>query len=368
MTGMRTLRAAIGTVVLFTCASIASAQQSDQGRASAEGVAAVSMFSSWSEPAIILDGTAAVRLNNRSVALVRPWVWKRQDGSWTSEWYQLQVRYESGTRIPVRVDAGIMPSPLGLATLEFRPDLNPTVSPPFYYFIPLPRFDTTFDGVQMMSSGYPLGALVSTSGQHWDARGGITTATPAFAREELKSGQPSSMPQIVLGGGITPIAGVRIGGGFAHGRYRDARPAPAPAGAGYAPGTVDTVISSMIPAAHATVTNIEAEYAFGHTRLKGEWVWDRFETTTQPAKATAFYAQAVHTFTPRWFGSTRVTSANAPTTTGTHVRASVVEAIAGYRLTRSLTLRGGYYTDRYYRAPKWDRELCISAVWSGRWR
>jgi hypothetical protein len=359
----------IGVVIaaLVASAPLALAQQPEPSRASAEGVAAVSMFSSWSQPAVILDGTAAVRLSERSVVLVRPWVWKRQDGTWTSEWYQLQVRYESRTRVPFRVDAGIMPSPLGLATLEYRPDLNPTVSPPFYYFIPLPKFDTTFDGVQMMSSGYPLGAIVSTSGQRWDARGGITTATPAIARAELKIATPPSMAQAVLGGGVTPIPGFRVGGGFAYGRYRDSRRTPVVIDSGYTPASVTDALT-IVPAAHATVTNIETEYSFGHTRLKGEWVWDRFETTRNPVTATAFFVQAAHTFTPRWFGAARLTSADAPTVTGARTRATVSEAIAGYRLTRSFTLRGGYYTDRYYRAAKWDRELCVSVVWSGRWR
>ena len=64
--------------------------------------------------------------------------------------------------MPVRVDAGIITSPLGLNTLQQRADLNPTISPVFYYVGPLPRFETTFDGLKTMSAGYPLGAIVST--------------------------------------------------------------------------------------------------------------------------------------------------------------------------------------------------------------
>jgi hypothetical protein len=108
-------------------------------------------------------------------------------------WYQLQVRYLSDTHVPFRVDAGIIPSPLGLGTLERRPDLNPLIGPPFYYVVPLPRFDLTYDGLQMIA-GYPFGATVSASGSHWDARGGVTSATPARARAELKNGTSSAMP------------------------------------------------------------------------------------------------------------------------------------------------------------------------------
>ncbi len=360
--------AAVAIAIVFAQVP-ARAQQQEPGRASVEAVAAVSTFSSWSQPALILDGTATVRLGAGSVALIRPWVWKRPDGSWTAEWYQLQVRYQTDTRIPFRIDAGVMPSPLGLATLEFRPDLNPTVSPPFYYFIPLPRFDTTYDGVQLMSSGYPLGAIVSASGVRWDARGGMTTASPALSRGELKSGEPAAMPQIVFGGGVTPRAGLRIGAGFAHGRYRDAKTLVVQgADSGYAPGVAtDPQPITIAPQADATVTNVELEYAFGHTRLKGEWVWDRFETTTKPAVARGFYVQGTQTFTPRWFGSARVTSVDAPGPSPSRSRATVGEAIAGYRLTPGITLRGGYYADRYYQAPSWDHELCVSLVWFGRW-
>lgn len=349
----------------------ASAQQAESARASGETVVGVSMFSSWSQPAFIVDSVANLRLGTSTVAMVRPWIWRNQDGAWTTEWYQLQVRYQSSTALPFRVDAGIIPSPLGLATLEMRPDLNPTVAPPFYYFVPLPRFDTTYDGVQMMSGGYPFGAIVSTSGARWDLRGGITTATPSRSRSEMKSDQPPPMPQVVLGGGITPITGLRIGAGVAHGRYREARAAPLPAGAAYDGSPAGAiVVPPIVPAAHATVTNVEAEYAFAHTRVRGEWIWDRFETTASPVQARAFFIEGTQTMTPRLFAALRLTSVNAPLVPAAatpRARATVAEAIAGYRLTPEFTVRGGYYTSRFYFANEWDRQLCASIVWAQRW-
>jgi hypothetical protein len=351
---------ALTVAVIVASTSHARAQQQGSEWASAETVAAVSMYSPWAHPALILDGTATVKVGQGAVALVRPWFWRRPDGTWTSMWYQLQVRYQSDTHVPFRVDAGIIPSPLGLGTLEMRPDLNPLIGPPFYYVVPLPRFDLTYDGLQMISGGYPFGATVSVSGSHWDARGGVTSATPARARAELKDGTSSAMPQLILGGGITPWPGLRIGGGFGHGQYRSARSLP-----GVSSGP------TLIPAADATVTNLEAEYAFGHSRVKGEWVWDRFETTASPKTATAFYVEGMHTFTPRWFGAARVTSVDAPmspTAPAARGRASVVEANAGYRLSRDFTLRAGYYTQKFYGATAWNNQLCGSVVWARRWR
>ena len=218
--------------------------------------------------------------------------------------------------------------------------------------MPLPRFDQTFDALQAMAGGYPLGAIVSTSGSHWDARGGIDEcdAGPvARASSRITSLQPCHSSS--LGGGITPLPGLRFGAGFAHGRYRDPRTATLDVQSDYPSSTTVAPTPVVLPAADATVTNIEADYAFGHTRMQGEWVWDRFETTTSPATATAFFVQATQTFTPRWFGAARVTSVSTPMLpdpTSAHARASVVETIAGYRLTRDFTLRGGYYAERHF--------------------
>lgn len=362
-----------GTAIgcLLCAASLAAAQEHPSDRVSAETVASVSMLSDWSQPSVMLDATATVRMGERTVALVRPWVWQRPDGSWTTEWYQLQLRYESNTRLPVRVDAGVIPSPLGLGTLEMRADLNPTIAPPFYYVAPLPRFDRTFDGLQVMSGGYPLGLVLSTSGAHWDLRGGVTDNTAARARAEMKDGEAAAMAQVIVGGGVSPIPGLRIGGGFGHGRYRDPGTSIVAPASDYGAAADQPVQVIALPAADATVANVEAEYAFGHTRLKGEWVWDRFDTTATPVKASGFFVEAAQTFTPRWFGAARVTGASAPalvTSGDGHSRATAAEATAGYRLSREFTLRGGYYVQRYYYATAWDRQLSTSIVWSRFWR
>jgi hypothetical protein len=367
---MTTLRFVGALVFVLLGAPLAVAQEQATDRVSAETVASVSMFSSWSQPSVILDGTATVRMGEKTIGLVRPWVWQRPDGSWTAEWYQLQVRYESGTQLPFRIDAGIIPSPLGLGTLEMRPDLNPTIAPPFYYVVPLPRFDQTFDALQVISGGYPVGAIVSTSGAHWDARAGVTSSTPARSRAELKDGQPAAMPQLIVGGGVSPIPGLRLGGGFGHGRYRDPRTTSVTIQSDYVGPDQPTQVISL-PPADATVANVEAEYAFGHTRLKGEWVWDRFETTSTPVTASGFFVQAAQTFTPRWFGSARLTSARAPALVNgldDHFRGTVAEAIAGYRLTREVTVRAGYYAERHYGVTSWDQQACASIVWSRLWR
>ena len=345
-------RGGLAAVVLLSLLGPAAyaAQESGPARVSADTAVSVTMLSSYKHVAGMFDATVSAEIGKGLSAIARPWVWKRPDGTSTFQMYQLQGRYQSRTRLPVRIDAGVITSPLGLSTLQQRSDLNPTISPVFYYVIPLPRFDTTFDGLQMMSAGYPLGAIVTTSGARWDLRGGVTDSTPARLRTELKRHQRSPMPQLVLGGGFTPRAGMRVGAGFATGRYRKA--------------------TAALPDARATVFNLEGEYAFNRTRLSGEWVRDRFGSTTGPTSARSFYLQGVQAITPRVFGAARVARLRTPPLFPGHaVRRTwtTAELTAGYRVTREWTVRGGYYGQRPYGALDWDHRAAVSIVWGKRW-
>jgi hypothetical protein len=343
--------AAAAALVALGCGARVSAQDAVAPRVSAETVASVSMLSSYTHPSAMFDATATLNLGGGLIAIARPWAWHRPDGTWTAQWYQLQLRYQSRARIPVRIDAGIITSPLGLNTLQQRADLNPTISPTFYYVVQLPRIDVPFDGLQMLSAGYPLGAIVSASGARWDVRGGITDSTPARPRAELKKGQRAAAPQLIVGGGFTPHAGVRVGVGLAHGRYRD--------GVG------------TVPEASATVFNLEAEYAINHTRLSGEWVRNRFGTSLGPTTARAYYLQAVQTITPRIFGAGRIARVNTPPLFPPLIPATIdwttAELTAGFRVTREWTVRGGLYRQRPYRSKTWDNQGAVSLVWARRW-
>ena len=333
----------------LAAANPAAAQNTVPARVSAETVVSTSMFSNNDRPGVMLDATGLINVASGTSIVVRPWAWRRPDATWTAQWYQLQLRYQSRTRVPFRVDAGIITSPLGLNTLQMRADLNPTISPVLYYVVPLPRFDVTFDGLNAMSAGYPLGAMVSASGSRWDLRGGMTDSTPARPRAPGKSGQRAAMAQAIVGGGVSPFPGMRIGAGLAHGGYRKE--------------------TATLPRAVATVFNMEAEYAFNQTRLSGEWVRDRFRSGPRTVVSHAFYVQGVQTLTPRVFAAGRVSRVRTPpffiSELMTH--ATTLEMTAGYRLTREWTLRGGYFGQRPYAAREWDNQAAVSVVWAKRW-
>jgi hypothetical protein len=332
--------------------------QPEPGQVTVEAVAAVTTSSAHADdPSVFLDGAATVRMGSGFDAVVRPYARRLPGGDWDALMYQLQVRYQSTTAIPVRIDAGIITSPLGLGTLELRADVNPTVGAPSYYFSSLPRFDSGSDRVQLMSGGYPLGAVASVSGEWWDARGGVTDGTPARSRKVPDAEGPARMAQFIAGAGVTPMPGLRFGTGFAKGAYRRAA------------GLADAVDAVDLPAEdrQATVLNVEGEYAFGFTRVSGEWVRDRFETDRGAAVARGFYVQAVQTLTPRIFAAGRIVRVSSPSVSGARERMGTVELTSGYRLTREWIVKGGYQATRKFGQDSFRHAAVGSLVWSQRW-
>jgi hypothetical protein len=348
-------------VVLMIAAAGSDARAQDGrlfGPPAIEAVAAIATGSDApGDPSLYLDFASTVPIGSRFGAIVRPYAHRLSGGEWEAEMYQLQLRYQSRTRIPVRIDAGIITSPLGLASLEMRQDLSPAIKSPFYYNRSLPRFEAQDYDVQLISGGYPLGATVSVSGTKWDARAGFTDSSPAKPRNAFGTDRPNVMRQLVAGGGISPITGLRLGAGLAHGAYRSSDTS-------VIEGTIE------VPGADVTVVNLEGEYAFGHTRLSGEWVRSEFESTPSPAVARGYYFQAVHTFSPRLFGTLRLVGASTPAfVSGVRVRRSMTtaELSAGYRLTHDLAVRAGYYSPRRYGATSRSHTAVVSLVWARRW-
>jgi hypothetical protein len=337
----------------------ASAQGLRSGRMVFEAVAAVTTSSEAADdPFVFLDLSTTVRVNDKLDVIVRPWARRLPGGDWDLLFYQAQIRYQPAER--VRLDAGIISSPLGLGTLELRQDLNPLVGSPFYYFGRLPLFDGQSDRVQILAGGYPIGAVLSASGSWWDARTGITDGTPARYRKIFARNNPDPAAQFIAGGGVTPAPGLRFGAGFAHGPYRRAEDAD------YY-GLPETAV---IADGNATVFNLEAEYAFRYTRLTAEWVRDEFDSPSSPAVSRGLYLQGVQTITPRIFAASRFTHASTPALVrGSRVRQTrnSLEISAGYRLTPELTLKGGYEAARAYGVAAWTHAAVGSVVWAKRW-
>ena len=372
----RTAIAGATAVRFLACVSQVHAQD-PTGRVAIEALASASVSSADDgDPFLIFDQTSTVGVGRNWDVVVRPWARRMPGGDWAAEMYQLQVRYTSSTHIPVRLDAGIICSPIGLSTLELRPDVNPTISAPFYYFVPLPAFDGNFDRVTLISGGYPLGAIVSASGPHWDLRGGVTDATPTRARSVFSHARTASATQVVVGGGVTPIAGLRFGGAFATGRYRidmlSQRTMVIPDGSYGTPFATNGIVAkgTALPDGSVSLYNVEGEYAIGYTRITGELVVDRFETMIAPAVSRGFNLLGVRTLSPRWFVAGRTVRASTPVlvgpTAGRRIAKSA-EGTVGYRLNRTITFRAAYQGSSSFSRPAWQHAVAFSTVWSQRW-
>jgi hypothetical protein len=366
-----------GTALQLVAAAIPVRAQDPTGHVAIEAVASGSVSSADDgDPFLMFDQTTTISAGRGWDVVVRPWARRMPGGDWAAEMYQLQVRYTSSSRIPVRFDAGIICSPIGLSTLELRPDVNPTIGAPFYYFVPLPAFDGNFDRVTLMSGGYPLGALVSASGSHWDVRGGITDSTPTRARSVFSNESAPSATQVVVGGGVTPVTGLRFGGAMAMGRYRinalSQRTVAIPDGSYGQEYASDGVVvkGTPLPDAEVAVFNLEGEYAIGYTRVTGEVVIDRFETMIAPAVSRGYNLLAVRTLSPRWFVAGRAVGASTPVLIGTgdgRRVAKSAEATLGYRLNRTLTFRAAYQGSTAFNRATWNHGVAFSTVWSQRW-
>ena len=89
------------------------------GAPAIEAVAAITTGSdAVDDPFVFLDLATTFPIGSRFGAIVRPYAHRLAGGEWEGEMYQLQLRFQSQTRLPIRIVAGIITSPLGLGALE----------------------------------------------------------------------------------------------------------------------------------------------------------------------------------------------------------------------------------------------------------
>lgn len=346
------LRAAIVVLVVAASARPAHAQT---GRVAIDALAATdaSIGSDVTrKQGVFLDVFAAVRLGRGFDLLARPLVTRRSfDGRWQKQMYQLGVRYERPGAVGFRVDAGQMPSPIGLGLLENRPDLNPVVSQHSAYYLPLPRVDPEIPRSFLIAAAYPLGALATVSTRRWDARAAVLDSSPVRGRPFFGANKPPRLLNTMVGFGVTPYIGVRLGGAVAHGAY----------------ASVDEVQDDRRGDRDALMVQVEGEWSFRHTRIAGELVRSRFETARADAVAAGGWIEIAQTLTPRLFVAGRADEQQfryqRPSGAFDRQRYDRYEAIAGFRLTPDLTVRAGYMVRKGYVVFHWDDQMVWSVVW-----
>jgi hypothetical protein len=315
-------------------------------------------------PQVVIDVSLAVRMGDHWQLYVRPWFRLPRPSSptapvpdWDTELYQAGLRYERRGAIATRIDVGQILSPIGLGLYDVRPGINPTIVPHLSYLTPMPVFDPTVPRVSAVSASYPLGAQATVSTAHWDARAAVVSTAPTRIYAIGAVTNPRATPVVAIGGGVTPITGLRLGASMAHGLYATREEITVPASQG-----------RMM-----TMAGGEGEWAFGGTKISGEILRTGFESLGGGTSvAYEWFVQGQQTLSPRWFVAARREGTSAPPLVngiviGTRTDLDVFEAAAGFRVTRDVTLRSSYYTRRFYGSTDWTNQAGVSVVWSRRW-
>jgi len=344
-------------LALTACAAPAAAQQAQPSRFAIDTAAAIDEavdergnFGNG----VIVDAVLSVDLGRGFEALARPFVQRLSNGEWNRQVWVAALRYQRAGRIGLRVDAGLIPPPVGLANLTLRPHLNPTISQPASLFVPLPPIEPRGPRANLLGGIYPYGANVTVSGAQWDVRAAIIDTSPLRARRIFARANPPQFANVVVGGGITPIVGLRVGASVTHGGWQRAGESPAI--------TADR---------DATVVTVESEFSVRYTKVSGEWVRDLLETAGGDEVASGWWVQGQQTLAPRWFAAARVERMTSPSAgplgTLQDFRFTGVEETIGYRVTPDVTIRAGHRARRGFFSTGFDNQLAASVVWWKRW-
>jgi hypothetical protein len=304
---------------------------------------------------VTMDGVMSVGMGAGFEGIVRPWVQKSPTGEWNRQIWMAAVRYERPGPIGMRVDAGLIPSPIGLANMMLRPQLNPTVSLPASLFQSLPVVELGQPRTTLLGAVYAYGASANVSGQHWDARAAFIDTSPLRTRRIFAQTNPPRFNNVVIGAGITPVVGVRVGGSVTRGGWERAGESPL-----------------ITQNRDATIVTIESEVSYRYSRLLGEWVRDTIETGVGNVVASGWFVQGQQTITARWFAAMRVermaSPALTPLATLDMQYLNGVEETIGFRVTPELTIRGDHRARRLFGRPTFDQQIAVSAVWWKRWK
>ncbi len=306
------------------------------------------------KPTAWFDLFGALRLVGGLDLRVRPVVFRRAfDGTWQPQMYELALRYERPGAVGYRVDVGQFASPIGLSILENRPDLNPVISPHSTLYLRVPSFEPGTPTTFLLAASYPLGAQVTVSGKHWDARAAVTDSSPVRGRPFFGDTKPPRMANAVVGAGVTPYVGLRLGAAFARGPYAAGR----------------EVRDQSRGDRQASLAQVESEWSFGHTRLAGEYLWTRREMAVDDARAHGGWVEITQTLRPRWFVVGRYDDQRILWTRATDAASRLelyrrLETTVGFRLTPDLTLRGSYLTRKGYVVAFWDDQVLGSVVFA----
>ena len=185
------------------------------------------------------------------------------------ELYLDQFGVRLGRSRALVLEAGKMAHPVGAFAARRFSSRNPVIGTP--------------DGYPLQ---YPLGAALTGSTQRIDYRAALVSL-PITHEGYLPDPTPKLRPAI--GGGITPTAGIRIGGSATWGPYLNDSLTPA------------LLAGRRWDAYRERVIAADAQVSRGYLETRGEIAWSSYEV---PARATllrglTYYLEAKYTIAPR---------------------------------------------------------------------
>jgi hypothetical protein len=264
------------------------------------------------------------------------------------------VRYQRSGRATMRIDGGLLASPVGLANFTVRrPHLNPTIGQPASLFLSLPSPEGPGPRPGLMGAIYPLGGQFSLSGRRWDARAAIIDTSPLRRRGVFSNPKPPRFTNVVLGGGVTPLVGLHVGASVTRGGWLRAGESP----------------TSLVDR-DATVVSVESEYEVGYTKVAAEWVRSSMDTSAGMRVGSGWFTQVQRILAPRWFVAARIERIEAPLVLPTGVqmqRLTGTEEVIGFRLTPEVTVRGGHRARQAFGQATTTHQFSMSLVWWRRW-
>ena len=303
---------------------------------------------------ILLDALITVGLGSHVDAVARPFVQRLTTGEWNKQIWVAELRYQRTGAVGVRVEGGLIPSPVGYANLLLRPHLNPTIAQPSSLFTPLPAVELRGPRPDLLGAVYAYGVSSTVAATHWDVRGAVIDTSPLRPRRIFSPTNPPHFYNAVVGGGVTPFVGFRVGATMTYGGWMRAGEAPAV--------TTDK---------DALIASVESEFAIRYTKVAGEWTRDAMETSTDTHHASGWFVQGQQTLAPRWFAAGRVEHMQGPglTAPDTFVEQHFngTEEVVGFRLTPEITVRAGHRAREVFGRPGFTHSAEVSLVWWKRW-